>query len=175
MPYGSRDRSIVSFVIAFRHQIFLSQPINDRLPVANLIFRRIDFSSHRPETPVVVAFDLFLFAPEFMDASCPIPFPRSREEFVLFGVFAIILLYLSSVGIYYCEHEAQPKAFASIFHCLWWSVCTLTTVGYGDVYPVTAGGRLFTFLVLAIGLGVVAVPTGLVASALSKSREMEQE
>ena len=51
---------------------------------------------------------------------------------------------------------------------------TLTTVGYGDAYPVTAGGRLFTFAVLVVGLGVVSVPAGLVASALSKARELEE-
>ncbi len=60
-----------------------------------------------------------------------------------------------------------------MFHSLWWAVCTLTTVGYGDVYPITTGGRVFTFMVLLIGLGVVSVPAGLVASALSKAREME--
>ena len=62
-----------------------------------------------------------------------------------------------------------------MFHSLWWAVVTLTTVGYGDVYPVTLGGRLFTFVVLLIGLGIVALPTGLIASALSKSREGETE
>jgi voltage-gated potassium channel len=52
---------------------------------------------------------------------------------------------------------------------------TLTTVGYGDVYPVTVGGRVFTFCVLMVGLGIVAVPAGLVASALSKARREEEE
>jgi len=55
------------------------------------------------------------------------------------------------------------------------AVVTLTTVGYGDVYPITVGGRIFAFVVLLIGLGVVSVPAGLVASALSKAREMETE
>ena len=50
---------------------------------------------------------------------------------------------------------------------------TLTTVGYGDVYPITVGGRIFTFFVMITGLGIVAVPAGLVASALSKAREIE--
>ena len=82
-----------------------------------------------------------------------------------------MLLYLSSVGIYYFESDAQPEQFKSVFHSLWWSVATLTTVGYGDVYPVTVGGKVFTFFVLMIGLGIVAVPAGLVASALAKARE----
>lgn len=99
----------------------------------------------------------------------------AREEIVLFLCVTIILLYLAAVGIYHFEHDTQPEAFASIFHSLWWAVITLTTVGYGDIYPVTAGGRIFTFALLLIGLGVVSVPAGLMASALSKAREMEKK
>lgn len=97
------------------------------------------------------------------------------EELVLYMFMTFILLYLAAVGIYYCERDAQPEAFASVFHSLWWAVVTLTTVGYGDVYPITVGGRMFTFALLLIGLGVVAIPAGLVASALSKARELETE
>ena len=99
----------------------------------------------------------------------------AREELVLFSIIASMLLYFSAVGIYYFEHNAQPEAFSSIFQSLWWAVVTFTTVGYGDVYPVTTGGRFFTFLVLMVGLGLVAVPTGLVASALSAARKSESE
>lgn len=99
----------------------------------------------------------------------------AKEEVILFGLTTLMLLYLSAVGIYYFEHEAQPEHFKSILHSLWWAITTLTTVGYGDVYPITAGGKLFTFLILMIGLGIVAVPAGLVASALSKVIEEEEE
>jgi voltage-gated potassium channel len=58
---------------------------------------------------------------------------------------------------------------------MWWSVITLTTVGYGDVYPVTVGGRVFTSLVLLVGIGIIAVPTGLFASALTRTRGKESE
>ena len=98
----------------------------------------------------------------------------AREEAILFMFVTAILLYLSAVGIYYFEHEAQPDNFKSIPHSLWWAVASLTTVGYGDVYPITSGGRLFTFFILMIGLGIVAVPAGLVASALSKIRADEE-
>lgn len=97
----------------------------------------------------------------------------AREELTLFGFVAAILLYLSAVGIYYFENEAQPEHFRSIFHSLWWAITTLTTVGYGDMYPVTTGGRIFTCFVLMVGLGVIAVPTGLLASALSQARNEE--
>jgi voltage-gated potassium channel len=97
----------------------------------------------------------------------------AKEEVVLFLCTALLLLYFAAVGIYYAENSAQPDKFASIFDGLWWAVATLTTVGYGDVYPITPLGRLFTFVVLMLGLGVVAVPTGLVASALSRARAEE--
>jgi voltage-gated potassium channel len=92
----------------------------------------------------------------------------AKEELVLIGFVILALLFLSAVGIYYFENAAQPDSFKSVFHSLWWAVVTLTTVGYGDVIPITIGGRVFTFFVLIIGLGIVAVPTGIIASALSK-------
>ena len=97
----------------------------------------------------------------------------AKEEIVLFFFATMILLYLAAVGIYYFENQVQPDAFKSVFHSLWWAVCTLTTVGYGEVYPITTGGRIFTFFVLLIGLGIVSVPAGLVSAALSKAREFE--
>jgi voltage-gated potassium channel len=100
-------------------------------------------------------------------------FSMAREEIVLFLFLTLILLYLSAVGIYYFEREAQPEEFASVFHSLWWAVATLTTVGYGDIYPITAGGKVFTFFMMIIGMGIIAVPAGLVASALTKAKEME--
>jgi voltage-gated potassium channel len=98
-----------------------------------------------------------------------------REELFLFIGMTAILLYLSAVGIYYFERAAQPEAFGSVFHCLWWAVSSLTTVGYGDVFPITTGGRIFTSFVLLLGLGVIAVPAGLFASALSRVRGLERQ
>ena len=83
----------------------------------------------------------------------------------------LILLFITSAGIYSFEHEAQPDVFKSVFHSAWWSIVTLTTVGYGDVYLITLGGKVFTFFVLIIG--IIAVPAGLVGTALSKARELE--
>ncbi|MGJ8655360.1 MAG: ion transporter [Akkermansiaceae bacterium] len=102
-------------------------------------------------------------------------FAIAREELIVFGAAALIILYLASVGIYFFENQEQPENFGSVFDSMWWAVATLTTVGYGDVYPITAGGRIFTFFVLITGLGVVAVPTGLVASALTVAREEEKK
>ena len=96
-----------------------------------------------------------------------------REELVVFASIAAVLIFVAAVGIYHFEHEQQPNEFASVFHGLWWAIVTLTTVGYGDAYPVTTGGRVFAAVVVLLGIGIVAVPTGLFASALSRAREME--
>ena len=98
-----------------------------------------------------------------------------KEEMVLFFIVTAILIFLSAAGIYFFENEAQPESFSSIFHSFWWAIVTLTTVGYGDVLPITIGGKIFTFFVLIIGIGVVTVPAGLVATALTKARILEEE
>ncbi|MBI1314595.1 ion transporter [bacterium] len=102
-------------------------------------------------------------------------FVAAREELILYLILTLLMLYFAAAGIYFFESEAQPEAFSSIFSSLWWAVATLTTVGYGDVYPVTPGGRLFTFFVLMVGLGVVAVPAGIVAAALEQARATDSE
>ncbi|MBE9080534.1 ion transporter [Romeria aff. gracilis LEGE 07310] len=98
-----------------------------------------------------------------------------RTELTLFLITCAFVIYLASVGIYYFERVAQPETFGSVFDCMWWAVATLTTVGYGDVYPVTAGGKVFTTLILFIGLGIIAVPAGLISSALSEVWREEAE
>ncbi|MFC7357442.1 ion transporter [Jejudonia soesokkakensis] len=99
----------------------------------------------------------------------------AREEIILFLIITGILLYLSAIGIYYFENEAQPEKFSSVFTSLWWSISTLTTVGYGDIYPITIGGKIFTFFILIIGLGIITVPAGLVASALSNTVKLKKK
>ena len=96
-----------------------------------------------------------------------------KEEIILFFMITLVLIFITSAGIYFFENEAQPEVFKSVFHSAWWSIVTLTTVGYGDVYPITIGGKIFTFFVLMIGVGLVTIPAGLVATALSKAREIQ--
>lgn len=99
----------------------------------------------------------------------------AREELVLYGLVTVMLLFFAASGIYYCEHEAQPDVFKSVPHCFWWAVTTLTTVGYGDMYPVTIAGKCFTSIILMIGLGAVAAPAGIITSALMKAREADED
>lgn len=89
-----------------------------------------------------------------------------RGELLVFGVIAALMLYVSAAGIYLFEHDAQPQVFSSILTSLWWAVASFTTVGYGDMVPITPGGRIFTTIVLFIGLGIIAVPAAIVTTAL---------
>ena len=98
----------------------------------------------------------------------------AKEEIFLFIFITLILIYFAAIGIYYFENQAQPEHFSSIFDSLWWAIITLTTVGYGDVYPITVGGKVFTFVILMIGLGIVAIPTGIISSALTKSIDKKE-
>lgn len=77
-------------------------------------------------------------------------------------------LYIAAMLLYFIEGDAKPEAFGSITRALWWAVVTLTTVGYGDVYPETALGRVAAGLVAIAGIGIVAMPTGILASAFAE-------
>lgn len=99
-------------------------------------------------------------------------FDLAKGELLLFISASLIVIYLAGVGIYHFENTAQPELFRSIPDSLWWAVVTLTTVGYGDMYPITTGGRFFTTVILFVGLGLVAVPAGIISSSLSEARRL---
>ena len=82
--------------------------------------------------------------------------------------FVAILMLISSLLMYSAEHDAQPEVFRNAFSGLWWAVATLTTVGYGDIYPVTGLGRLVGAFIAFSGLAAVAIPTGIITSGLSE-------
>ncbi|MBR3221063.1 MAG: ion transporter [Kiritimatiellae bacterium] len=90
---------------------------------------------------------------------------KQREIFGSF-FFVGLLMLVSSLIIYAAEHDAQPNAFKNAFSGLWWTVATLTTVGYGDIYPITVIGRIFGAALALLGVAAVAVPTGIISSGL---------
>jgi Ion transport protein. len=89
---------------------------------------------------------------------------NKKEEILLALFILLIVLVFSSSLMYTVEHEAQPDKFPDIPHAMWWGIVTLATVGYGDVYPITPLGQFFGGIVLIIGIGVFALPTGIFAS-----------
>ena len=89
---------------------------------------------------------------------------EKRNQITSSLVILMILMLASSIGIYYAEHEAQPLVFKNAFSGIWWSVSTLLTVGYGDIYPITTPGRIMAILTGFLGVGVVAIPTGILSA-----------
>ncbi len=95
---------------------------------------------------------------------------REEKSVLIAAAFILfILLVLASSGIYLIEQDVQPEVFGSIPESMWWSIVTLTTVGYGDVTPVTPGGKLFGALVGLVGVGMVAMPAGILASGFANA------
>ena len=88
-----------------------------------------------------------------------------KKNQIFSSVFIILVLMLaSSLGIYSAEHEAQPEAFDNAFSGMWWSISALLTVGYGDIYPITTAGRIMGIIIALLGVGVVAIPTGIISA-----------
>lgn len=85
-------------------------------------------------------------------------------SFILIG----IVLYMVSAMMFYVENSAQPEVFSSIPKTMWWGVATLTTVGYGDIYPITALGRFLGGVIAILGIGIFAIPTGIIASGFTE-------
>ncbi|MFP4133599.1 MAG: ion transporter [Halothece sp.] len=101
---------------------------------------------------------------------------RLKQEELLLSLFVLsILLAVASSMIYFAEHEAQPEAFSSIPEAMWWGTITLTTVGYGDVYPVTLVGRILGAVLAILGIGLFALPAGILASGFSEELQARKE
>lgn len=106
-----------------------------------------------------------------------------RRQQLVASVFIIVVLMLaSSLCMYSLEHEAQPEVFSNAFSGIWWATSTLLTVGYGDIYPITTLGKLFGILISFLGVGMVAIPTGIISagfvnqySRIKKSAEYGRE
>ena len=102
-------------------------------------------------------------------------FSMMRDEIVLFFSLTGMVVFLAAFGAYHFEHETQPEQFSHMGDALWWAVATLTTVGYGDIYPVTIGGKIMTAVVVICGLGIVAAPAGIVAQAMATALREKRE
>lgn len=92
---------------------------------------------------------------------------QKREELIIALFILVVLLIFTSSLLYAVEHSAQPEVFSSIPSSMWWGVATLTTIGYGDIYPVTPLGKFFGSIVAILGIGVFALPAGIMASGFS--------
>ena len=99
---------------------------------------------------------------------------KAGDLAVAFFVLFIVLIFASSL-MYHVEHEAQPEAFSSIPTSMWWGIVTLTTIGYGDTYPVTPAGKVVAAGVAVLGIAVYAIPTGIMASAFTEELRKKRQ
>ena len=99
---------------------------------------------------------------------------EEKQSFLAAMFLLVIALLIASTGIYIFEKDAQPDKFGSIPESMWWAIATLTTIGYGDVTPITAMGKLFGAIIAIIGIGTVALPSGILASGFSDQLKRRQ-
>ena len=99
-----------------------------------------------------------------------------KKQQLLSSVFIILVLMLaSSLCMYSVEHDAQPEVFANAFSGIWWSVSTLLTIGYGDIYPITTLGKLLSIVITFLGVGMVAIPTGIISAGFVEQYAQMQD
>jgi len=101
---------------------------------------------------------------------------KAKKEELLITLFAVfILMTIASSFMYYFENQAQPQDFSSIPAAMWWAVSTLTTVGYGDVYPITNMGKVLSGIISLLGIGIFALPAGILASGYAEEIQNKRE
>ena len=101
---------------------------------------------------------------------------RAKKEELLVTLFVVIMMLIfASSAMYYAENEAQPDKFASIPASMWWGVATLTTVGYGDIFPITPVGKFLSAIIAVLGVGLFALPTGILASGFAEEMQKERK
>lgn len=92
---------------------------------------------------------------------------KSSTQLIISIVLCIFVMLFSAIIMYTVENPVQPEQFPNVIRALWWAICTLTTVGYGDVYPITPVGRAFASVIALMGIGIIAIPTGIIAAGFS--------
>lgn len=99
----------------------------------------------------------------------------SGPQLVMSVVICFFVMLFSAIIMYTVENPVQPEQFPNVISSLWWAICTLTTVGYGDVYPITHVGRFFASLISLVGIGIIAIPTGIIAAGFNQVITREKE
>lgn len=92
---------------------------------------------------------------------------NSASQLIMSIVICFFVMLFSSIIMYTVENPVQPEQFPDIISSLWWAICTLTTVGYGDVYPITAAGKFFAAIISLVGIGIIAIPTGIISAGFT--------
>ena len=155
-PSVSKSKAILKFLISY-------DGIVDLLTILPFFFLSgfVAFRILR----IIRIFHLFRINGQYDSFAVIFSVLQEKKNQIMSSVVIILILMLaSSIGIYYAEHDAQPEVFRNAFSGIWWSVSTLLTVGYGDIYPVTVAGRIMAIATAFLGVGVVAIPTGIISA-----------
>ncbi len=97
-----------------------------------------------------------------------------KEELIVTASIVLVMMVLSASFMYYAEHQAQKENFPDIPSAMWWAIVTLTTVGYGDVYPITTLGKIFAAVIAILGIGMFALPTGILGASFVEELEKQR-
>lgn len=168
-PLKARLRYIISFhgildLLAFAPQLILLLPGDYRGLRAIRLFRLFRLLKLTRYSAALQSFENVM--------------RKQKEDLLSTIMILLVLLLVASSLMFYAEHEVQPEAFSSIPMTMWWGVATLTTVGYGDIYPITAVGKLIGAVVAILGIGLFALPAGIISASyleeLAERRRVER-
>ena len=159
-PEMSEGRAIKKYIFSFTGIVdmlsFLPYYLPIFFPTGTVAFRMIR---------IVRIFRLFRINAYYDSLNVITEVINGKRQQLFSSVFIILILMLaSSLCMYSLEHEAQPDVFSNAFSGIWWSASTLLTVGYGDIYPVTTLGKMFGIFITFLGVGMVAIPTGIISA-----------
>ena len=165
-PEKSKPKAVLSFLISFDGVVELLTILPFFYLSGFIVFRMLR---------VVRIFHLFRINSQSDSFNVIKTVLLEKKNQIISSVFIIIILMLaSSLGIYSAEHDAQPEAFKNAFSGIWWSVSAMLTVGYGDIYPITIAGRIMAIIIAFLGVGAVAVPTGIISAGFVEYYTREQ-
>lgn len=155
-PQLSRGRAILRFLVSFEGIVDLCTILPFFFLSGFVVFRMLR---------VVRILHLFRINAYYDSINVITSVLKEKKNQLLSSIFIVLVLMLAaSLSMYSAEHEAQPEVFSNAFSGIWWSISTILTIGYGDIYPVTITGQLMGAIISFLGVGVVAIPTGIISA-----------
>ena len=165
-PEKSKGKAVLRFLFSFDGIVDLLTIIPAFFLTGFVVFRMLR---------VVRIFHLFRINSQYDSFNVIKNVLYSKRNQIFSSVFIIVILMLaSSLGIYSVEHDAQPDVYENAFSGIWWSVSAMLTVGYGDIYPITVVGQIMAIIIAFLGVGVVAIPTGIISAGFVEQYQKEQ-
>ena len=165
-PDVKRGRATVKFLLSYDGIVDLLTILPFFFLTGFIVFRMLR---------VVRIFHLFRINAQYDSFHIIVKVLKDKKNQILSSLFIILVLTMASgLGIYNAEHAEQPDVFANAFSGIWWSVSTLLTVGYGDIYPITVIGRIMAIFIAFLGVGAVAIPTGIISAGFVEQYSKNQ-